>query len=321
MLRLPLTAVGGLVTTSKYCLRSHLSTFAYLSALLLCGCDDGDDSGSDGVMADADGETGDGDSNGDGDGDGETEEGGEELDSDGDGLTDVEEIELGTDPNLVDTDQDSYWDSWEVNEGTNPLDPGDRIYQAYWPYNPDKDELVQGTWAEASTLEGSQFPRQEFLDQLGDYVDIYDLSNFTGGDGEPNYFIIDMSAQWCGPCHNMAEWISGVDSPDTAPLQQNYPSVREKIENYRIWWVTIIVENSSGGAPTLSDSQSWYGIHQDSRIPVLVDETQQVRNTYNGGSYPFFFLLDPVMAVEFWDVADAPGDNTFPALWMVQQHL
>lgn len=293
--------------------------FVCLSGLLLLpGCDGGDDGSADTAPV------GDGDGDADaetGNQDGESEGGTENLDTDEDGLTDLEEAELGTDPNKKDTDADNYWDSWEVLEGTDPLDPQSRIYVGYWPYNPDKDALVQGSWSAASTTAGSQFPRQIFLDQHGDSVDLYDFANFTINDtGEPAYFIVDVSAQWCGPCHNMAEWISGEDTPDTQGLQQIYPSVREKVHGLRIWWVTIIVENNAGGAPTLSDSQSWFGVHQDSYIPILVDDTQQVRNTYSGGSYPFFFLLDPQMAVEFWETS-GPGDNPFPALWMVQEYL
>ena len=294
--------------------------FVCLGALMLGACDKEGEGMSDSAMGDGDSDTGDTNQE-EGEEESGNDEGNEALDSDEDGLTDADEIELGTDPMLKDTDADTYWDGWEVTEGTDPLDPGSRIYEAYWPYNPNKDDLVQGTWAEASNTAGSQFPRQTFLDQTGDLVDIYDLANFTAsGNDEPNYFIIDMSAQWCGPCHNMAEWMSGADTAETAGLQQIYPSVRDKVHGLRIWWVTIIVENTSGGPPTLSDSETWFSIHQDPYIPILVDETQQVRNTYNGGSYPFFFLLDPGMKVEFWEVA-GPGDNTFPALWMVQQYL
>jgi hypothetical protein len=306
---------------SKISAFSSSLKFACLAGLLVFpGCDDKGDDGSTGA-GEADGETADPGETGSEAGEGGTEGGTEDPDSDGDGLTDSEEAELGTDPDIKDTDHDNYWDSWEILEGTDPLDLESRIYTGFWPYNPDKDALVQGTWAAASTTAGSQFPRQTFLDQHGDTVELYDFANFTVNDtGEPAYFIIDMSAQWCGPCHNMAEWISGADTPDTAGLQQIYPSVREKVWNLRIWWVTIIIENAMGEAPTLSDSQTWYGIHQDNHIPILVDETQQVRNTYNGGSYPFFFLLDPTLAVEFWKIA-GPGDNTFPALWAVQQYL
>ena len=253
-----------------------------------------------------------------------TEEGGdegEELDSDEDGLSDAEEAELGTDPNKKDTDEDNYWDSWEVLEGTDPLDIDSRIYQGWWPYDPDKDSLAQGTWPAASTEIGSQFPRDVYFDQHGDAVDIYDFANFTDNEaGEPTYLLIDMSALWCGPCHDIADWIAGVDNSTTQGLQQIYPSVREKVHTSRIWWVTFVVENVSGGPPTAADSQSWGTQHADPYIPVLADESQQVRNTYNGGSYPFFFLVAPDMSVEFWGLP-GPGDNQHPALWFVQAYL
>ena len=255
------------------------------------------------------------------DGDGDADETGEQdPDSDGDGLTDSQEAELGTDPNKVDTDGDNYWDSWEVAEGTDPLDLESRIYQGFWPYNPNKNDLVQGSWATASTENGSQFPRVVMQDHWGDQVDIYDFSEFKNDNDELAYMIIDMSAQWCGPCHNMADWISGTDNANTAGLQSSYPTVREKIAQYRIWWLTIIVENAQGGPPTLSDATSWFESHQDNHIPVMVDDTQQIRNVYNGGQYPFFFLLDPFMAIEFWGLP-GPGDNPFLALFFVDQYL
>lgn len=48
-----------------------------------------------------------------------------DVDSDGDGLTDVEEEELGTDPNNPDTDGDGVPDGLEDEIGTDPLDPND----------------------------------------------------------------------------------------------------------------------------------------------------------------------------------------------------
>lgn len=47
------------------------------------------------------------------------------VDSDGDGLSDVDELELGTDPDLPDTDGGGVNDGDEVNSGTDPLNPDD----------------------------------------------------------------------------------------------------------------------------------------------------------------------------------------------------
>ena len=64
-----------------------------------------------------------------------------DLDSDGDGLSDARERELGTDPNLEDTDGDGIADGVEVNiHGTNPVladTDGDGLT--------DFDELLHGT--------------------------------------------------------------------------------------------------------------------------------------------------------------------------------
>lgn len=45
-------------------------------------------------------------------------------DTDGDGLTDLQEQQLGTDPNNPDTDGDGFNDGDEVQAGYNPLGPG-----------------------------------------------------------------------------------------------------------------------------------------------------------------------------------------------------
>jgi hypothetical protein len=310
----------------------HSRTRNSLIALtLVLGCDSGENADS-AEAAEAE-ETG----SGDGDGDNTEAEGteaegaeaeaetGEVPDSDGDGLNDEEEAELGTDPNDVDTDDDNYWDSWEVTEGTDPLDVESRIYTGYWPYNPNKDELEQGSWATASPNVGSLFPRAEFLDHHGDMVDLYDFTNFPlayGYDLPLAYFIFDLSAQWCGPCHNVANWMAGVDSPDTAWIQQLYPTVRDKVHNFRIWWFTFIVENSAGGPPTASDASSWYSIHHDNSIVILVDANQQMWPVFGSNAFPHFFLLDPEMKIEYFPgPADATDTNPYPAVGLVDTLL
>ena len=48
-------------------------------------------------------------------------------DQDEDGLTDIREAEMGTDPNVADTDGDGDSDSAEISAGTSPTDPMDTI--------------------------------------------------------------------------------------------------------------------------------------------------------------------------------------------------
>jgi hypothetical protein len=245
------------------------------------------------------------------------------LDDDEDGLTNDEEAELGTNPLLKDTDADNYWDSWELIEGTDPLDPASRIYTGYWPYNPDKGELDQGSWDATSKQSGSQFPRSEFLDHHGEMVDLFDFTNFTvNANMEPAFFIFDLSAQWCGPCHNVASWIAGDDSADLAWIQMLYPTVREKVHGLRIWWITFVVENAQGGPPTAADATTWYTAHHDAYIPIMVDADQKMWPAYGSNAYPHFFLLDPLLRIEYFP---GPGDGTdtnpYPAVGLVDTML
>jgi hypothetical protein len=292
--------------------------------LALAACDSGDSADDLGADATGDGGDGDGDATGDGDAEAGTETGDPgPLDSDEDGLTDEEEAELGTDPFNKDTDQDNYWDSWELIEGTDPLDYDSRIYTGFWPYNPDKDLLEQGTWATTGKQVGKLFPRQEFIDHHGDSVDIYDFANSAYNQTmEPAYFIFDLSAAWCGPCHNVASWISGVDDANTSWIQDLYPTVREKVHSLRIWWITFVVEDPSGGAPTIADAQSWFGVHHDNYIPILVDSTQEVESKFLAGSFPHFFLLDPTMHIEYYPApADQTDNDPYPAVGKVDKYL
>ncbi len=242
-------------------------------------------------------------------------------DTDGDSLTDGEEVgEWGTDPLLEDTDSDEYWDSWEIIEDTNPLDSSSRIYFGNWPYNPDKDSLDQGDWSNTSTAVDSRFPRFTFLDQYGEAVDNYDFANRLNGDGQLTWQLIDVSTQWCPPCHNVASWIAGVDDNATDDFESFYPTVREKVQGKKIWWMTFIVQDIDGGPPTSEDAIVWDQMHANPLVPILVDLDQRVVNGFGAGSFPHFFLLKPDKTIGFFP-ANQSGLGPYPAVGMVDQFL
>jgi len=119
-------------------LKEIVLALALLAALALGGCS----SESDGPgTADGDADT---DADGDADADTDTETSTDpDDDNDGDGLPNGIEEEIGTNPNIIDTDGDGCSDFMEWFAGTDPLDPssnpiaeGDFIFREPYAFDP-----------------------------------------------------------------------------------------------------------------------------------------------------------------------------------------
>ena len=104
------------------------------------------------------------------------------LNTDGDCMTDVQEIELGTNPELADSDGDGFDDCAEIDCVSNPNDITEVCYQCGWQH---KDP---GTIVPTGTDTGHIMGNVELVDQCGDLVSLWD---FYG-----QYHILYMTAAW-----------------------------------------------------------------------------------------------------------------------------
>jgi len=120
-------------------------------------------------------------------------------DSDGDGLVDLDEINLGTDPNLVDTDGDGIDDLTEVGDPANPFDSdGDGTIDAVDCDSEDPN-------ATTSVVEDTDC--DGLLNSVEDVDGDGDPSNDdSDGDGTPNYLDDDSDND------------GSLDSEDCAPV-------------------------------------------------------------------------------------------------------
>jgi hypothetical protein len=239
----------------------------------------------------------------------------EDLDSDGDGLTDIEEadlgtdpnaadtdgdtlsdgdeVELGTDPTLIDTDEDSYQDNWEITEGTDPTDYDSRIYTGMWPYNPDKDSLDANSAWDGSAARGDIMPRVQWVDQFGDTVDTFDFA----GHGKP--IVLDISGVWCYWCHEMAKWHMDRNNAlqDYYGDEEWYALIPKLVENGEIYWITAIDANSQGRAADQDDVDGWYEDYPNPHIPVLLDADAAIADWARITGYPSVIYLDEDFSV------------------------
>ncbi len=214
------------------------------------------------------------------------------LDNDGDGLTNDEERELGLDPDAVDSDGDTYWDSWELTEGTDPADPNSRIYVGYWPYQPNKDDYPSWDGSGSWGSDWDPMPRVELLDQWGDYVDLHDFA------GQGKYIMLDVSAMWCGPCNGLASWLSG--GSDSYGYDSAWPEVKDLVENGDVYWITVLVQDTRGNTPELDDLEDWYSDYPDDHVPVVSDDGTWIAVA---PAYPSMYLFTDEM-----ELMQGPGN-------------
>lgn len=254
---------------------------ASLSALA-CGEPKDDDNGDDTSDEQPDPNQ---DSDGDGLTDGEEAEFGsdpQKPDTDDDGLGDLEEQAAGTDPTVADTDDDGYWDAWEIAEETDPLDPASVIYQCGWPYNPNKDDLKSsGTGGNAT--QGKALARFKGADQCGDDLDMFDFS----GQGKP--VIMDISALWCGWCHELAKLVDGQASQLDGELA-SYGIDKDRlvaaVANEEFYWVTIISQDNNGAPAKAEHLGDWYEQHPSDHVALLLDRANIALEYVGGAGLP-----------------------------------
>lgn len=209
-----------------------------------------------------------------------------DADSDGDGLVDGLEIEAGSDPFLEDTDDDGYTDFEEYDAGSDPADARDVVYKGGWPYYVGKDDIGNPNGGSDAEV-GKRFRRMQMKDQFRDDFDLYDMYNEDG-----IYTILDISAEWCGPCHVMAEWLDGGNEVFAA-----YNDVREAVDRGDLQWVTFVAQSSNGSA-TRETVAAWADAYPHPRIPVLLDKDEEMVSYGGLQFWPFLFLLTPDMKLD-----------------------
>jgi thiol-disulfide isomerase/thioredoxin len=222
-------------------------------------------------------------------------------DSDGDGLLDSEEAELGTDPTLADSDGDGFSDSEEIDAGYNPtwvyshaFEEGDYLIGSC-PNKPDEESAGPTGEGVYSTSTWDAYQEGDVMKNLVN-TDAYDqetdLYSFCG-----NYTVVTQSAEWCGPCQNLASM-----------MQDDMATVRETVPNFTFY--EELYQDNNGDEPDARVLNKWKRNFELDGIPVVSppDNTAEDMNWINAsGGIPATLLVAPDMTV-IWSGVDHPRE-------------
>lgn len=250
-----------------------------LAAPLACTVEIGDGDDSDGQ-----GETStDGDGDGDdsaGDGDGDDPATDSEGDGDGDDPATDSEGDGDGDDSAGDGDGDDS--STGDGDGDEPVacgeDPG---WGTFGIGNPVKHIAA--------------------IDHTGEEANICEYAGTPMG--------LDIAALWCGPCHQVSEYLAGAGQDPFGFGQQ----LRDMIDAGTGKWITYIVEDANSGPASAADAAAWDGMYHHPNIPVMAEmDTQMLPGFFQVGCWPTVWVVGT-------DMTWAAGDDC--ATWNHLQTL
>lgn len=196
-------------------------------------------------------------------------------DDDGDGLTFEEEIELGTDPDVADTDGDGTDDGTEVDCVSDPLDGTQVCYTCGWTHTDP------GTLTSTGSADGDTVANLSFADQCGENVPFWDLY------GE--YHIMMVTAVWCPSCQD--------EAGELLDHQTEYRANNDTPFSYLIG----LYEDAGGDIPTATIAAKYAKVvgYGDGLIPVLADLDGLLLSTtpYDGSTMPGKCALSDKMEI------------------------
>lgn len=142
-----------------------------------------------------------------------------------------------------------------------------------------EDPYPWATWETCAHNIGDNPCNFSLMDQNDEQVELYEHYG--------KVIILDFSVMWCGPCNSIA------------PLADQYTELYGE-DNFV--WLTILIEDQSGGIVEISDLQSWATMH-NTAVPILagsrdlIDVTEPLEDGYPITAWPTMVVIDRTMKI------------------------
>lgn len=176
---------------------------------------------------------------------------------------------------------------------------GDDAYAGGWPQQPDSDRYAEDApdWEHASGEPGSQLPRFHYMDQYGDFVDVYDFA------GHDRPVVLDVCATWGPACQVLSSYMAG--GSDLYGLNGDWPSLPELVDRGDVLFLTVLSENGRGQLPSGEDLADWHATYPNAQVPILGDDGN-LADGLDVAEFPSIFLFDENLILQ---VGPSPGSE------------